>query len=247
MKPQKLLSQVYGFGVVLILWQVLHLFSRSEAVPSPVATLMNCFHLLGSSEIWIHMGFSLGRLLLAMGFSLLIGISVGLFMGMNPLADQLLAPVLYILFPIPKVALLPVLFIFLGLGEMTKITLILLIVVFQITIMVRDTIKTIPHSILLSAQAMGLEGFTLYREVILPCIFKTVLSSTRISIGTGIAVLFFAENYATAYGLGFFIMNSWSMIDYLNLYSGIVFLSLMGALLFSLIDQLEQRYCQWHY
>lgn len=240
-------SQLYGTAVVLALWELLHLFSHSEAVPSPIATLLNCFQLLGGSEIWLHMGFSLGRLLLALGLSLVLGVSAGLLMGMHPLADRLLSPVLYILYPIPKVALLPVLFIFLGLGEATKITLILLIVVFQIALMVRDTLKTIPHSILLSAESMGLTGTELYLQVILPCIFKTVISSTRISVGTGIAVLFFAENYATAYGLGYFIMNSWSLIDYLNLYSGIVFLSLLGALLFSLLDALEKKYCHWHY
>lgn len=248
LKPYSgLLSQLYGFLALLLIWQLLHVLSQSEAVPSPLAALINCGHLLTQPEIWKHLIYSLTRLLAAMAGSLVLGVSIGLLMGMNLWADKLLSPILYILFPIPKVALLPILFIFLGLGEATKVTLILLIVVFQITLMVRDTLRTVPKSIWLSAEALGLRGFALYRQVILPCTLKTVISSTRISIGTGIAVLFFAENYATAYGLGYFIMNSWSLIDYLNLYSGIVFLSLLGAALFAALDWLEKRYCHWHY
>ncbi len=238
---------LYGFSMVLLLWELLHLLVLSEAIPSPVSTLINCAHLLTSREIYIHIGYSFFRLICAIGASLLVGVSMGILMGLHPKFDRFLAPILYVLFPIPKVALLPILFIFFGLGDFSKIALIFLIVIFQMTLMTRDAIHAIPSNIRLSARVMHLEGWAFYRHLILPCISKTVISGTRISAGTGIAVLFFAENYATNTGIGFFIMNSWSLIDYLNLYSGIVFLSLMGGAIFTALDFLEARYCQWQY
>lgn len=238
---------LYGVLMVLILWEVLHLALHSEAVPSPLMTFKNCWVLLTSGSILIHIAASLLRLTAAISLALVVGVGIGLAMGLSKTADQLLSPVLYILFPVPKVALLPILFIFFGLGEVSKVSLIFLIVIFQITLMVRDAIHGIPANILLAAKVMHLEGFAFLRHVILPCISKTVISGTRISAGTGIAVLFFAENYATTTGLGYMIMNSWSLIDYVNLYSGIVFLSLLGGLIFYLLDLLEKRFCSWQY
>lgn len=238
---------IYGVLMVLVLWQALHMGLHSDAVPSPFVTFKNCGQLLLSGDILIHVGASLLRLIAAISLALIVGVSIGLAMGLNKLADQLLSPILYILFPVPKVALLPILFIFFGLGEVSKISLIFLIVIFQITLMVRDAIHGIPANILLAARVMHLEGFAFLRHVILPCISKTVISGTRISAGTGIAVLFFAENYATNTGLGYMIMNSWSLIDYVNLYSGIVFLSMLGGLIFYLLDILEKRFCNWQY
>lgn len=238
---------LYGVLMVLILWQGLHMGLQSDAIPSPLVTFSNCLKLLATGEILIHTGVSLLRLIAAITLALLVGVGIGLAMGLNKTVDQLLSPVLYILFPVPKVALLPILFIFFGLGEVSKVSLIFLIVIFQITLMVRDAIHGIPANILLAARVMHLEGWAFLRHVILPCISKTVISGTRISAGTGIAVLFFAENYATTQGLGYFIMNSWSLIDYVNLYSGIVFLSLLGGAIFYLLDLLERRFCNWQY
>lgn len=247
MKNGSKLYTLYGVLMVFLLWQFLHLVVHSAAVPSPVTTLANCLSLLQNGEIYVHLCYSLLRLVAAIGISLVIGVGLGTVMGLSPVVDKLLAPILYVLFPIPKVALLPILFIFFGLGEVSKIGLIILILVFQMTLMVRDAIHAIPSGILLSAKVMHLSGWAFYRHLIIPCISKTVISGTRISAGTGIAVLFFAENYATTQGLGFFIMNSWSLIDYVNLYSGIVFLSAMGGIIFSSLDYLEKNFCNWQY
>lgn len=247
MKNGSKLYTLYGILMVFLIWELLHLVIHSAAVPSPTTTLTNCVLLLQNKEIYVHLLYSFLRLMAAISISLIIGVSLGTLMGLVPVIDRLLAPILYVLFPIPKVALLPILFIFFGLGEVSKIGLIILILVFQMTLMVRDAIHAIPSGILLSAKVMHLEGWAFYRHLILPCISKTVISGTRISAGTGIAVLFFAENYATTQGLGFFIMNSWSLIDYVNLYSGIVFLSALGGIIFSTLDYLEKKLCNWQY
>jgi NitT/TauT family transport system permease protein len=67
----------------------------------------------------------------------------------------------------------------------------------------------------------------------------------RISIGVSISVLFFAENFATKWGIGYFIMNSWLLVDYTAMFSGILALSLLGLIMFSLIDMLDKKFCSW--
>lgn len=240
-------EKIYGLAAVVFLWQGIHYIADSSAIPAPFAVLVNCLSMLTTTDMPLHLTMSLLRLIVSITFAIVIGSALGLFMGLNESFNRLISPVLHVFFPIPKVALLPILFIFFGLGEVSKILLIFLILVFQIVFMIRDTIKTLPQGILLSAQSMHLSPGQLLWHIYLPSLSKTLISALRISIGTGIAVLFFAENYATPYGLGVLIMNSWSLINYLDMYSGIVFLSLLGASLFTLLDVLERKFCRWHY
>ena len=85
----------------------------------------------------------------------------------------------------------------------------------------------------------------LYRHIIIPAIMPKIITALRLTVGTGIAVLFFSENFATRYGIGYFIMNSWVVVNYVEMFSGILALSIMGLLLFKIIDKLESRFCAW--
>lgn len=243
----KLIAPIYGTLVLMIFWEILHLISKNHFIPSPYETIRNSIVLLASPEIYFHFLWSLGRLTLSILISLILGTALGISMGLNDELDRLFAPIIYILYPIPKVALLPILFLFFGLGELTKVLLIIFVVIFQISLMVRDAIKAIPEDIFLSAKALGLKQFRLFQHIVFPCATKAILSSSRISVGTGIAILFFVETYATNRGLGFFIMNSWSLINYLDMFSGILFLSLLGVMFFSLLDYIEKKFCRWSF
>jgi ABC-type nitrate/sulfonate/bicarbonate transport system permease component len=67
----------------------------------------------------------------------------------------------------------------------------------------------------------------------------------RVSIGIAISALFFSENYATKYGIGYYIMNAWSMVDYKGMFAGVLALSIMSLIIFKIIDLLEKKICPW--
>jgi len=71
------------------------------------------------------------------------------------------------------------------------------------------------------------------------------LTATRLALGTAISILFFTETFGTQYGMGFFIMDSWLRVNYLDMYAGIVVLSFIGFCLFVSIDYLERKICSW--
>jgi NitT/TauT family transport system permease protein len=123
--------------------------------------------------------------------------------------------------------------------------LIFTIIVFQIAIGSRDGIKEIPKEVHLSAKSLGLGFSRRMIDVILPGLLPRVLSSLRISSGIAISALFLSENYATTYGIGYYIMNNWIMVDYTAMFAGIIGLSLMGLLIFKLIDVAQRRLCPW--
>jgi NitT/TauT family transport system permease protein len=233
-----------GSLIVVAVWYLMHFAAGSKIIPSPHAAIAAFFRLLNEG-ILLHMAVSLYRICIALLCSALIGVPMGLWLGMNKKADALLSPAVYIMYPIPKAALLPVFMILLGLGDRSKIVLIVAVIVFQILIAARDGVKEITGDLLMSVRSLGLNHFQIYRHLIVPAALPRILSAMRISIGISISVLFFAETFATSYGIGYFIMNNWIMVNYVDMFAGILALSTMGILLFQGLDWLERKICPW--
>lgn len=235
---------LYGSVIVLLFWYVLHLTINSSIIPSPYNTFKSFIYSF-PKVLLPHLFASLLRITAAVGISLILGGAIGLWIGMNQKADELVTPVVYILYPLPKIAFLPVLMILFGLGDTPKILLIVIIIIFQIIMAVRDGVKEISKELFYSVLSLGLSRFQVYKHLIIPAVLPKAFTALRISVGVSISVLFFGENFSTTYGIGYFIMNSWIMVNYLEMFSGILALGIMGLLIFKLLDLLESRLCKW--
>jgi len=123
--------------------------------------------------------------------------------------------------------------------------MIVLIIIFQIIITSRDAVKAIPEEIFRSLQSLGANKQQVFSEIIFPASLSEVLTATRLALGTAISILFFTETFGTEYGMGYFIMDSWMRVNYLDMYAGIVILSFMGFCIFSAIDIVEKYLCAW--
>lgn len=234
-----------GFLLIIGGWLLLDLMIQGPMIPGIIDTLITLSKLLISGELLRHTVYSLYRLIAAIGLALIIGTMTGVAMGMSPKIESVFAPFVYVMFPVPKAALLPILFVFFGLGDLSKIILIYLILYFQITLAVYDAVKDIPKTLFLSASTLQLKGIHLYQHVVFPAILPSVFTALRVSVGIGIAVLFFAETYATNIGLGYFIMNQWSLLNYEAMYAGIILLGAMGYVIFRWIDVLRIKLVRW--
>lgn len=243
MKKKKY-NSFYALFLIVLIWYILY-FSIDSAIITSPAAVIKVFFLNFSSEILPHLLMSFYRITAAVLISLFLGVGIGLVTGMHPQIDKFIAPLIYLLYPIPKIAFLPVFMLLFGLGDSSKIILLIVIVIFQIIVTTRDGVRSIDSKYFASARSLGMDRLSIYRHLVLPAIFPGILTALRITIGTSIAVLFFAENFAVKYGIGYYIMNSWSMVNYLKMYSGIIAVSLLGYFLFKGIDYLELKYCSW--
>jgi NitT/TauT family transport system permease protein len=235
---------LYGVFMVILLWYVLHFVIRSAIIPSPHKTIINFIRIFPRT-LFLHLLASLGRIAAAVVFSIVAGVTAGLLIGMNKRIDRLVSPVIYILYPIPKVAFVPLFMILFGLGNLSKVIMIMSIILFQIIVTSRDAVKELTKEMFYSARSLGMNRLQLYRHLVIPAVLPKIITAVRISVGTSIAVLFYGENFATTYGIGYFIMNSWSMVNYTEMFSGILGLSLLGYILFKVIDLMESRFCGW--
>ena len=233
-----------GGVIVIILWYILHITLKMAIIPSPFATFRNFFELLNQGLL-MHIGASAIRILVSVIISLLLAVPCGIAMGLNNKIDKILSPISYILYPIPKIAFVPIFLLLFGFGNIPKIILIVSIIYFQIVIAVRDSIKEIPTMLFYSMRSLHLSRKDILINLIIPAILPKLFTTLRVTTGISISVLFFSENFACEYGIGSFIMNKFSVIQYEPMYSGIIGLSIMGLILFKAIDFAEYCFCPW--
>lgn len=238
------LNTLYGLLILLILWQLLHWGIQSTIVPDPYTAIKRFVTILPETLL-PHMLASLVRIVGAVALAILFGVAIGLVIGVSDKVDKLISPIIYVLYPVPKIAFLPVFMILFGLGNTSKILIVTTIIIFQIIVTTRDGVREIPKGLHYSARSLGMNKLELYRHLIVPAVMPKIITSLRISIGTSIAVLFLSENYATRYGIGYFIMNCWTFVNYIDMFAGILALSLLGYLLFKVVDYAEIKLCRW--
>lgn len=235
---------LYSFVLVIIAWQAVAMLLQTPIVPTPAAVFANLLQMF-LSRMGIHLFYSLGRIIAGIAISFILGVSLGMLMGYFTKVDRILSPLVYFTYPVPKIALLPIVMLLFGLGEASKLIMIVLIIVFQIIITTRDAVKNIPQEIFRSLQSLGAGQWQVFKEIIIPASLPEVLTATRLALGTAVSILFFTETFGTEYGMGYFIMDAWMRVNYLDMYAGIVMLSLLGFCLFSMLDVAEKYFCSW--
>ena len=234
-----------GICLCLALWAGTAYFLQMPVIPSPVQVLLRLVQKFPDT-IAVHAGYSLMRIVLGLFAAVAVGYPIGVLMGYFPRVNRLLAPILYLTYPVPKIALLPVVMLLFGVGERSKLLLVFLIIVFQVVVAVRDAVATIPAQTYAPLRVLGASFAQIVRHIIVPASLPKFITAVRVAMATAISVLFFTETFGTQYGIGYYIMDAWLRVNYLDMYAGIVVLSMMGLLLFILLDWTERRLCAWN-
>jgi len=239
----KVFKYLLSISIVVFLWWLAALIISSKILPFPIEVFKAALKL--KSELLFHMFASLKRIIFGIGSALIIAVPFGLIIGRFKFLDKYLSPFIYLAYPVPKIAFLPIILLFFGLGDLSKIFLIVIIVFFQILVHTRDAAKSIDPELILSAKSLGVSKIQLFRYIIFPASLPEIFTAIRVSIGTSVAVLFFTETFATFKGLGFFIMDAWTRVNYSEMFAGIGALSFLGLILFLLVDFIERIFCFW--
>jgi len=233
--------------VLVLLWAVLAAVVDRPILPSPFEVLWITITEL-PGELGGHLLVSLWRVVASTALAVLAAVPLGIILGQSARADRWFSPFVYLLFPIPKVVLVPVLLLFFGIGDLTKIAVIFLILFFQILVLVRDQAAGLRPELLFSVRSLGAGRRGLFRFVYLPASLPAILTGLRQSIGTAVAVLYVAELFATQQGLGYYIyLHGSTLFDYPRMYAGVIAMSLLGLGLYLVVDAAQRRLCRWQY
>ncbi len=230
-------------GVIMFfgLWQLMALIVHRPILPSPVIVVP--LFLAGmTGDLGLHFLASAGRVLAAVVLATLFAAPLGLALGQMPKLDRIFGPLIAIIYPIPKIIFLPVIYVLMGISDFSKITLIAIIIFFQILVVVRDEASSLKKELILSVKSLGAGRRALFKYVYLPASIPAVLTALRISVGTAVAVLFIAEQSLTSYGLGYYIVvETYQVLLYPEMYTGIMGMGLLGVLLYFAIYSIELK------
>ena len=232
---------------LLALWQLFAMFINRSILPTPIEVGEVFVEELQKGLVE-HFLASLWRVLASTALAILIAAPLGLILGQSKRLNTFISPAIYLVYPIPKVVLVPIILLILGVGDIPKITIIFLILFFQILVLVRDQAASLRPELIQSVRSIGAGRRALFRFVYIPASLPAVLTALRQSIGTAVAVLYIAELFATQKGLGYYIfLNGSTLFNYPAMYAGVVAMSLLGLGLYFTVDWLERRYCSWQF
>ncbi|MDC7221088.1 MAG: ABC transporter permease [Spirochaetales bacterium] len=239
-------ASLISLTAMLLLWQIASLLVNLPFLPPPVAVFRQMVQSFTAGNLTPHLLISLYRVMAAISSAFVPALLLGLTAGRKKQADRAISPAVYLLYPVPKVALLPVILLFLGLGNLSKIFFVALIIFFPFYLNIRDEAAGLEEKYFQSLRTLGGGRKDILKHILLPALLPRIFSSLRMGLGTAIAVLFLAETFATREGIGWYIMDSWSRLAYGEMYGGIMALSLSGLFLFFLLDRGEKHFCSWH-
>lgn len=238
---------LYATFVLLLVWQLVAWLVNEPILPGPFVVARAFFKELGNG-LARHFLVSAWRVIASVMLAVALAAPAGLILGQSERMNRLFSPLIYMLYPIPKVVLVPVILLLLGIGDFPKIVIIFLILFFQILVLVRDSAAGIEPKTVLSVRSLGAGRRALFRYVYLPSSLSAILTALRQSVGTAVAVLYIAELFATRQGLGYYIyLNGNTLFNYPAMYAGVVAMSLLGLGLYFAVDRLEKRLCPWRF
>lgn len=240
-------ARIIAILVLLALWQSIALLIQRPILP-PASEVLWVFLEELPRTLGQHFVVSLARVVASIALAILTAAPIGLMLGQSRRLDRILSPLLYVLYPVPKVVLVPIVLLLLGVGDLSKIVIITLILYFQILVLVRDAAKAIRPELILSVRSLGAGRRALFRFVYLPASMPAILTAVRQSIGTAIAVLYVAELFATQHGLGYYIyLQGSTFFDYPRMYAGVVAMSILGFGLYAVVDAVSRRVYPWQH
>ncbi|MCL2379649.1 MAG: ABC transporter permease subunit [Coriobacteriia bacterium] len=243
LRLKKIIGYIGATIAILLGWALLALLIDNPALPQPVISLAQLYY--SFPDMLPHLGISLWRILAAMFIGITGGAILGLLVGRSPRADLVAAPLLYVLYPVPKVVFVPVLLVLMGLGSAPAITLIAIVIFFQTMVTARDSAKSISPDLVLSVRSLGASKLDIARHVVIPYTLPNIFTALRISAGTAIAVLFLTESIAGNTGIGFYVINEWGRMNFPAMFAGIIAMALMGVIMYEAINLAERRFIRW--
>jgi len=198
-----------------------------------------------SGALAVHLGASLSRIAAGWALGTAAGFAAGLAIGLASLARSVGVPLVSALFPIPKIALLPLMILWFGIGEASKVATIALGVFFPTAIAVHAAVDGVPRNLVRMAQSFGVPARDILRKVVLPGAWPAILAGFRITASIALILVVSAEMIGAQQGIGQFVLQAGNLMIPEDLLAGILVLSLLGLAIGALIGAVERRTTRW--
>jgi NitT/TauT family transport system permease protein len=246
-ETQERLLAIVSPLALLVVWQVLSWMKLLDArfIPSPITIGEGAYRLVESGELWTHLGVSLWRLAAGFVVAAVPGVLIGLVMGLSRWVRLILDPIVAATYPIPKIAILPLIMLFFGIGEVSKIVIIAVAVVYLVLINTMVGVMTIDPVYFDVAKNYGAPWPKLFTRVIIPGALPLIFAGLRLGLGVSLIVIVAAEFVAAKSGIGYLIWISWETLVIENMFVGIIVITVLGVVTTLLLREIERAVIPW--
>jgi ABC-type nitrate/sulfonate/bicarbonate transport system permease component len=241
------LAPFLSFALVLAFWEAASRLGWLDplTLPAPSAIGAALYEITANGTLWKNMSISLWRILVGWSVGTLLGVMVGIMMGVWSLSRAVGLSFVSALFPIPKVALLPLFILWMGIGETSKIATIALGVFFPTTISVYTGIDSVPRNLIRMAQSFDVPAAQILWKVVLPGALPNIIGGFRISSSIALILLVSAEMIGAEFGIGAYVLQTGNMMMTEQLLAGVTALSVIGLCISWLLSWLERVSLRW--
>ncbi len=232
---------------LLLVWEAIcrNGFVSSLFLPAPTQIIGSLITMIGDGEIGVSLAASLYRILIGFAVGGFIGLAVGLVTGTSALADKIGTPVVNALYPIPKIALLPLFILWLGIGELSKVTIIAMGVFFPVAMNTYSGVKNVDPLLIKVAASFNASWWKTMKSVVLPNALPMIFTGMRLAAGTSLLLLVAAEMIAAQVGIGALILHYGDLMITDRLMAGVIVLSLLGLIFNLLLEWCEKKAVPW--
>ncbi|MBL0572779.1 taurine ABC transporter permease TauC [Aeromonas hydrophila] len=251
--PRRLGVSLLTLGVLLALWWLVARLGLISPLflPPPAQVLQQFATLAGpqgfmDATLWQHLAASLQRILIALAAATLCGVTVGLAMGLSPTLRGMLDPLIELYRPVPPLAYLPLMVIWFGIGETSKVLLIYLAIFAPVAMATLAGVQGARQVRLRAARALGANRWQVLWYVIVPGALPDILTGLRIGLGVGWSTLVAAELIAATRGVGFMVQAAGEFLATDVVLAGILVIALIAFTLELGLRALQRRLTPWH-
>jgi NitT/TauT family transport system permease protein/taurine transport system permease protein len=236
---------------ILTAWYIVTAFKLVSPIilPGPGAVLAAFAAMLANGysggSFLSHLWASLSRLLVAYGFAVLLGVPIGLLRGRYRLIDAVLLVPAEVLRPIPPLGIIPLLILWFGIGELSKVVVIWICAFLIIMLNTQAGVRSVQPDAIRAAQSLGASPFQVFRYVILPSALPQIMTGLRVSLGAGLTILVAAELLGGDRGLGFIILDASNFFRTKDVFVGIAMIGLLGLLSDRGLNWISRHFVHW--
>ncbi len=214
-------------------------------LPAPTDILQALADMTAEGELRMNLTASLYRIFWGFLLGAAPALVLGLLFGCSRHIEALGKPLIHSLYPIPKIALLPLIILWLGIGELSKVTIIALGVFFPVIINTYSGVKNVPDIYIRVAATYKLSRYALITKIVLPAALPAIFSGLKLAAGSSLLLLVAAEMIAAKEGLGALILRYGDLMITTKLMAGVAVLSALGVLFNKAVEWIERRIVRW--
>lgn len=233
--------------VLLVAWELLVRSRLLDArfFPAPSAVLKTLVTLITSGRLLSDIGISLIRLAAGFALGAISGLTLGLVMGVSRFVRAAIKPLVGVIYPIPKIAILPLVMLIFGLGEPSKYVIVAIGVFFLVLLNTMAGVMNIDKIYFEVGQNFGARRFDILISIAIRGALPLIFTGLRLAWGTGLLLIVAAEFVSSRSGIGFLIWNAWQTFAVKEMYAGLLTISALGLVSFAIFDVIERRLVPW--